>query len=202
MHLFFFGLLLGFGAAVPIGPINLELIRRNLRFGTIYGIATGLGACFADLTYLVLLCLGALTLLQHPTVLRVIGLVGSFILAWFALQAFKMHARDKSHQLAAPSIWRYGVEGYMMTLVNPMTILFWGSVSSQISLQAITNNFAIVLAGSGVLIGTISWVVSLNIFIHFTRHKLSNNVIKWLNYIGGMILLLFAILGFIRALFS
>lgn len=199
MHLLLFGILLGFGAAIPIGPINLELIRRNLRFGTAYGIATGLGACFADLTYLVLLCLGTLTLLQHPMALRIIGMLGSFILAWFALQTFKMQATDKPHHLAKPSLLRYGTEGYMMTLVNPMTILFWGSVSSQISLHAINDSYAIILAGSGVLIGTISWVVSLNIFIHFTRHKLSNNAIKWLNYTGGVILLIFAVMGFVRA---
>ncbi len=29
-----FGLLLGWGAAIPIGPMNLEIIRRNLRYGT------------------------------------------------------------------------------------------------------------------------------------------------------------------------
>jgi threonine/homoserine/homoserine lactone efflux protein len=42
MHLLLFGILLGMGAAIPIGPINLEIIRRNLRFGTSFGIATGM----------------------------------------------------------------------------------------------------------------------------------------------------------------
>lgn len=199
MHLLLFGILLGLGAAVPIGPINLELIRRNLRFGTAYGIALGLGACFADLTYLILLCVGTLTLLQHPHALRVMGLVGSMILAWFALQTFRLQARDKTQHLAKPLLSRYVIEGYMLTLVNPMTILFWGSVSSQISLQAIHQSYAVFLAGSGVLIGTTSWVIGLNIFIHMTRHKLSATVIKWLNYTGGIILLMFAVMGFVRA---
>ena len=78
MHLFILGLILGWGAAIPIGPINLEIIRRHLSFGMIFGIAYGLGACIADLCYLILLMSGALILLQHPLVLKIIGIIEVF----------------------------------------------------------------------------------------------------------------------------
>ena len=92
LHQFIFGLLLGLGAAIPLGPMNLEIIRRNLRFGSVYGIALGLGACSADVTYLVLLSLGALSILTHPLILQVIGVIGSSILLWFGYSALRLKA--------------------------------------------------------------------------------------------------------------
>jgi L-lysine exporter family protein LysE/ArgO len=200
MHLVLFGVVLGLGAAIPVGPVNLEMIRRNLRFGTSYGIMTGLGACTADLTYLTLLCCGALTLLQYPDVLRGLGIVGSLILIWFGLSAFRPKATDLPENTITPSLFRYGVEGYAITLINPFTILFWVSVSSQISLAAMTYDHAILYAGAGVIIGTVSWVLALNTILHFTRHHLSKRAIQWLNYSGGVIILGFAGLGMWRSI--
>ena len=195
MHLLFIGILLGMGAAIPIGPVNLEIIRRNLRFGTSYGIVTGLGACTADITYLILLCLGALALLAYPTVLHILGFIGSLILIWFAINAFRATPTEKNETTKIPSLTRYGVEGYIITMINPYTILFWASISSQISLTALTSTSALLLTGIGVVVGTVSWVLVLNGLIHYTRHKLTQKTIKWLNYTGGIILLCFAFSG-------
>ncbi|MEO8401265.1 MAG: LysE family transporter [Gammaproteobacteria bacterium] len=202
MHLLLIGILLGLGAAIPIGPVNLEIIRRNLRFGTSYGIVTGLGACAADVTYLALLCAGALALLQYPDVLRVIGFVGSLIIGWFGINAFRAKTTDVIDKKTRPSLIRYGVEGYVITLLNPFTILFWASVSAQISVLATSNINALWFAGSGVILGTMSWVIFLNGLVHFTRHKLTPKAIKWLNYTGGIILISFAIMGILRAVFG
>jgi L-lysine exporter family protein LysE/ArgO len=200
MHFLIFGILLGLGAAIPIGPVNLEIIRRNLQIGTAFGVMTGLGACLADLTYLILLCIGALTLFEYPMVLKIVGIVGSFVLAWFGYSAFKNAAKEKSMTYLQPNLMKYFLDGYLITLINPFTILFWASVSTQITLLAIKNNHAIWLAGFGVMLGTISWVLFLNTFVHFTRHRLNAAIIKWFNYLGGATLIFFALQGLIKAL--
>lgn len=200
MDLLFFGILLGLGAAIPIGPVNLEIVRRNLRFGTSSGLALGLGACFADVTYLILLCLGTLSLLQYPEVLRLIGFVGSLVLAWFGISAFRAKIPETPEHRERHSLGKHGIEGYLMTLINPFTILFWASVTSQITFAASQHSNIVVLAGLGVVIGTVSWVIFLNTIIHVTRHRLNSTVIKWLNYLGGFILLGFAIIGIIRVI--
>ena len=199
LHLFFLGILLGWGAAIPIGPVNLEITRRNLRFGTPYGISLGFGACTADLTYLILLCTGTIVLLQHPTLLQIVGLLGSAILIWFGLNALRMKPGKFKDKQINTSYFRNGVEGYLMTLLNPYTILFWASVSSQLSIAtagAATDQVnSTVAAGLGVILGTVSWVIFLNFLIHFTRHKLSDKVVHRLNIAGGIILLGFAAFG-------
>ena len=200
MELLCYGILLGMGAAIPIGPVNLEIIRRNIHYGTPYGIVTGLGACSADVTYLVLLCAGALTLLQYPDVLRGIGLVGSLVLAYFAFKAFRFKPIDKVITSKSPSLLRYGFEGYVITLINPYTILFWASISSQVSVVALSNKNAMMLTGCGIVLGATGWVIILNTIVHFTRHRLNQTAIRWINFVGGVILLSFAVMGTIRSL--
>lgn len=204
-HLFILGLVLGWGAAVPIGPINLEIIRRNLQLGTLTGLAFGLGACSADLTYLILLSLGAFKMLVYPQLLKIISIIGSLILAWFGLNAVRLKtsglsANGSDIQMKPPGLRNYA-EGYGLTLINPYTILFWSSISA--TMAAATRNipYAIFYAGFGVLVGTISWICGLNLLLHFTRHRLSTRSVQVLNILGGVILLGFASVGLWRALF-
>lgn len=196
-----FGLFLGWGAAIPLGPMNLEIIRRNLRFGTAYGLALGLGACSADVTYLVLLSLGALTILTHPAVLQIVGLIGSSILLWFGYSALRMKSsqfvfKDAQPQQRNSLPLRHTLEGYVLTMFNPVTILFWGSVSTQIAIAARSTPHAIYYAGLGVFLATVSWVTALNTCLHFTRHRLSERVMGWINICGGLLLIVFALIGF------
>lgn len=199
-HILISCILFGWGAAIPFGPINLEMMRRNLTFGTRFGFGLGLGACSADLTYVVLLCVGALTLLNHPEVLRVIGIVGSLILAWFGYGALKAKPLTEGQSTKRPiSVLRSWVEGYLLTLINPFTILFWASVSTQLITITQAQSNAVPLAALGVIIGTFSWICVFNGVLHLTRHKLNANIVRWLNIIGGVILLAFAAYGFYRA---
>lgn len=196
MHLFIYGLILGWGAAIPIGPINLEMMRRNLHYGTLYGIALGVGACSADVTYVVLLCLGALALLTHPMMLNIIGILGSLLLCWFGYKAFFLAAKEDKTKKIKQSKIKNIIEGFILTLINPYTILFWGSVSSQLLLVTQGSTQWTVLAATGVIIGTFSWVLCFNVLLKFTRHKLSDNITHWLNRAGGLVLWGFAIFGF------
>jgi len=198
MHFLWMGILLGLGAAIPIGPVNMEIARRTLRFGFPYGTITGVGACLADLAYLVLLSLGILSLLQYPSALQWITVAGSLILAWFGFNAFRSPTMVLTNDaIATPSLWHYGFGGFFITLLNPYTILFWASVSSQISGISSTSH-SIFWAGLGVIIGTFGWVLFLNSLLHFTRHFIGEKVTRALNYTGGMILLIFAGMGLMR----
>lgn len=204
-HLFVFGLLLGWGAAIPIGAINLEMIRRNLRWGTGAGIGLGIGASVADVTYLALLSIGVLHILTHPIILKITGVVGSLLLAWFGYQALRLTSKASQEARFAKeksrSFSRHALEGYLLTLINPFTILFWSSISVTLAVISHSNvHYALFYALLGVFMGTLSWVSGLNLFLHFTRHRLSPSVIDTINKLGGIILLGFALLGFWRVL--
>lgn len=201
MHSLLIGIFLGWGAAIPIGPMNIEIIRRNLWIGTSYGVAFGFGACSADLSYFILLSAGALTFLTNPIAIKLIGVLGSLILVWFGIMALRLKVSDSfkiqkaNYQSSRPN-WTHALHGYFMTLINPSTILFWSSVSAQIALLAHQKSNSANFAALGVIIGTISWMVVLNIVLNFYRQKLTSRAMLWLNKSGGFLLLAFAAIGF------
>lgn len=200
LNYIYLGLLLGWGAAIPLGPMNLEIMRRNLRFGTRFGVVTGFGACSADVIYLCLISVGALIILQHPMVLTIVGILGALILAYFGISALRLPVATIADRGTVPSLLINNyLQGLLMTLVNPYTILFWASVSSHVVISADLKLQNILLSGLGVILGTVSWVLGLNLVLHHTRHKLSANAIHWLNRFGGVILLGFAGYSFYQA---
>lgn len=196
LHDLLAGAALGLGAAVPIGPMNIEMMRRNLKLGTPAGLAFGSGACLADITYLLLLSLGALPFLHSPKVLMVLSVVGAVILLWFGYGALSMKPTGESvaTESAPPrqALYRHWLQAYGMTLFNPPTVLFWASVSAQVALLAAHDRLASLWMGLGVLLGTVGWVLSFNTILHHTRHRLSARVIHGLNVMGGLILWVFA----------
>lgn len=203
-HHILLGLILGWGAAIPIGPMNIEIIRRNLSINTRAGLACGAGACLADLSYLVLVSIGAMALLQDPTVMRVFGVVGALILIYFAIGAFRM--KSQYHPMAGKSpkkdrAWRHLTAGYFMTASSPYTILFWASMSTQVASLNHQNPTALLWTGAGILLGTFSWAGGLNTVLHFTRHRLPDKTMHYLNITGGVILIAFACFGLFHSAF-
>lgn len=197
LEILFMGILLGLGAAVPIGPINLEIIRRNLSYGVVTGLVFGLGACCADLIYLVLLSYGWLSIFAKPEILAITGSIGALILLYFAYGALTAKVVHQHHLEIhfRPTLHKDFFSGLMLTMSNPFTILFWASISSQVVSLTVNQTHATLYGGLGVLIGTFGWVVALNTFIHFTKHRISDKVILILNKLGGILLLGFAVFG-------
>lgn len=198
---FLFALLLGYGAAVPIGPMNVEIARRNLRFGTRFGICFGLGACTADLVYLVLIAVGALAILQTTLMIQIVGIIGGLLLTWFGISALRLkEVKATNNNAIPPSIFKNYLQGLGLTLLNPITIIFWGSVSSHIVLTSDQQPHALAIAGAGVAVATLSWVFSINTLLHRTKHRLSDKITHKLNTFGGIILLIFAMISFYESL--
>lgn len=194
-HVYFFGLLIGWGVAIPIGPMNLEIIRRNLTLGIRSGLSFGFGIISADLTYLLLLNLGVLVVLaQNHRIMLPVGIIGSLILLWFAVKTLKMQPGSFKKTSSVPQpLWRQMFDGYILTVLSPFTILFWASMSSEIAVSS--GRHLMLPMALGVMTGVCSWMVGLNIVLHFTRHRLSDRLMHFLNRAGGVILLLFALFG-------
>src|SRR6478609_1911442 len=74
------GMLLGVGAAAPIGPVNVEIARRTLKAGFRAGFALGCGAVTVDVTYAILSSLGVAQLVHHPIFYRSIQILGASLL--------------------------------------------------------------------------------------------------------------------------
>ncbi|QOV87528.1 LysE family transporter [Humisphaera borealis] len=182
------GMALGLGAAIPIGPVNVEIARRVLRHGFLAGAALGLGAVTVDVFYAVLSTFSFARLLNQPAVLLTMSGLGTLLLGYLGVQcliaarkAWTTDPIDASlSDTAAASrsghtALRSYVTGLLMTLLNPMTLAFWfvvvpamgtgqtpaaGDSAGQTTSQAAGSQLPMMCVG--VFLGTVGWVLGFS----------------------------------------
>ena len=188
MNAFLQGLLLGFSAAVPIGPVNVMIMSAAINsFGSAFAI--GLGAMSADVAYLLLLAFGVLGYLQGEIIEKIIGAFGFCYLAYISYVIFKnadKPIRAQAQGVQANFTKNYA-KGLFVTLVNPCTVGFWLSVAS--FAKSFENAGAVV---AGLVAAIFIWIASMPFAVHKSAKFISQNVAKWINYVCSVILLGFA----------
>lgn len=200
------GVLLGLGAAAPIGPVNVEIARRTLRAGFRHGFALGCGAVSVDVFYAVLSSLSLGAFLQRPAVLgpvRVAAVVLLLYLSFLCFRGARRTWRARGDALTSdappstarrPSLRGAYLTGVLMTLLNPMTVVFWfvgvpGTVGS--ITQDPRGDLPMICAG--VFIGTLGWVVAFAGLLSFAGRYRRNSWLVAADLLGGVTLLCFAL---------
>ncbi|KAB8031858.1 LysE family translocator [Fluviispira multicolorata] len=184
-------IILGLGAAAPIGPINIEIMRRHLNISWVHALVFGLGACLADLVYLALMGLGLLELFSNSIYMPVFGILGALLVFWFGIMSFKLPSTSKSGDSINKSFSKQLFDGVLLTFLNPYNVIFWLSVSVQIN-NLVTNKGSLLIGGLGTITGILLWVILINLIIYFSKKKLTHKTVKIINYISGVILIVLA----------
>ena len=202
------GVALGLGAAVPIGPVNVEIARRTLRSGFPAGFALGCGAVTVDVTYAILSSLGfkfllGRTVLYWPLLILGVGLLTYLgVMCWVsAMRLTVAEGADVAREIEQqpPRAHAAYLTGLLMTLLNPMTVAFW-FLALPATAGAITQEPRrdLPMICLGVFIGTVAWVLFFaGLLSGLGRYRRS----WWLalaDGIGGTTLLIFAVAGFCR----
>ncbi len=193
MHTYFLTLFLGLALAIPVGPVTIEMMRRNLRFGASRGIVMGCGATSADVLYLLLLLFGVLPFLTNSSLLHILGIAGAIVLIWFAYKAMRAPKPEANNNDNDQSLLHCFSSGFLIALLSPFNLIFWISMAAQLASIIDQGKQEYLFACLGLFTGTAIWFVSLNLVVHHTRHYLGGKTMKYLNYIGGIGLLGFAV---------
>lgn len=193
------GVLFGLGAAVPIGPVNVEIARRCLLRGWSSGVALGLGAVSVDMVYAVLSVVGVGVASRSPWVYWPVALGGTALLAYLgvmcirgAVIAYRKGWRIEAVEGPAPRLWRVYTTGIAMTAINPMTLAFWfGGLASRAASSGIEGRGLGWLA-TGVFFGTFGWVLAFSTLMAVLGRWRKPWWLALADLAGGMALLAFA----------
>lgn len=196
-------ILLGLTLAAPIGPVNLEIIRRGLHSGFKQAFLTGAGAMCADATYLTLIFFGLISFLNIALMKVALGLVGSFILIYLGLISAKefFHvsaaAESKKGRLFESSF----ITGYVLAISSPMTIVWWTGVfgallASQTSRQTTLSAF---LSCLSILLGCFIWVFFLAVAMHGGKKIINEKFVGFVSLVAGIFLMVFGFYFLYRA---
>jgi len=195
----------GWLVAAPIGPVNLEIIRRSLTRRLACGFMVGLGATCVDAAYLIVFTAGLGTLLTtYPALNRVLFLVGGGCLTLIGLLALReawayvRRGMDEAHRIerALDSRWARFTEslpghyllGVAMCASNPMTLAFWSSLALNFAHLPMSQRF---VASGCVWLGALSWVLTLMAILAFARRWVGPRLFALVTGAGGLCMLYF-----------
>ncbi|OGP68892.1 MAG: hypothetical protein A2W27_06990 [Deltaproteobacteria bacterium RBG_16_44_11] len=190
-------ILLGLTLAAPIGPVNLEIIKRGLRSGVRQAFLTGAGAMSADTTYLTLIFFGLASFLNMPFIKIILGIAGSIILIYLgavsAKEYFRKFAADKNppRRLFKNSF----VTGYVLAIASPMTIVWWTGVFGALlaSQTRTSTNLAAFFSCLSILLGCFLWVLFLSCALYWGKKIINEKITRLISFVAGIFLIGFGI---------
>lgn len=198
-------IILGISLAAPIGPVNIEVIKRGSKHGFLPAFSLSLGAASADTTYLLLIFFGLSSLLDISAVKTLIWVFGAIILVYIGYQSLKEYfGKIDLEKAGSRSGGSSFVAGYLITVSNPMTIVWWIGVFGAIlgsSVQDVSRVTAL-LNSLTIIVGVLMWFLTLSLLLHWGKRFINETAMRYISLIAGIVLIGFGVHFGYRALIS
>lgn len=196
----------GWLVAAPIGPVNLEIIRRALREHPSHGLAVGLGACCIDAAYLFLFSLGIGTAARIPGFREVAFIAGGLLLSWLGIGAIREgrkfllgledpHPEREAGVKPPGSFLKCYLIGLGMTATNPMTVAFWSALALNFTAYSFALKMTAVVA---TLLGCLSWVLLIIGLLSVARAWVGPKLFGGVTLAGGLTVLYYGMSFLVR----
>lgn len=195
LELLYKGIGMGFLIAAPVGPIGLLCIKRTMNQGFKVGLATGLGAAFADGVYGFLAAFG-LAIVTNYLIAQQEWLhwIGSLFLIYLGISSVLSKVPQQEIPTTQSSqIFSSFVSTFMLTLTNPVTILSFAAIFTSLNIVQQQSPFLAALLVFGVFLGSILWWGFLSTAVVLVRRKITRKGLQWINRLAGGIMIGFAI---------
>jgi L-lysine exporter family protein LysE/ArgO len=192
------GIIVGISLGAPVGPINVEIVRRGLRSGFRSGWLVGIGATSADALYCIAVIAGLTPLIDQLIIRSILWTLGTGFLLFLAYMSIKtafFQGRMLSPELGTIESNSF-VTGFLMALLNPMGIFFWLSVGGGLVASGVdqaSDILGIAAIVLGVIAGLLIWITTLSTLVHGGRRFISDRTYRWINLGSGTLLLGFGL---------
>jgi len=157
------GLKFGMLLQIAIGPLCLLVFYTAQNTGFAVALFLVAAVALADAFYIALAALGAGRLCRHPKAQKPLRILSAVVLLAFGaniiLQVFgiSLIPAFTLHLNAANAFW----QGVVLTLSNPLTILFWGSVlTARLAENKLAGN-ALLLFSVGAVCATLFFLTAV-----------------------------------------
>jgi threonine/homoserine/homoserine lactone efflux protein len=181
---------LGFAAAIPIGPCQIEMAKRAIKGQLRAAHMVVLGSVTSDVVYGTLALFGIAPMLEEPRVLAGFNAAGAAVLwalTWHTWhESKKPHDLDAQHWSIRSKRWAY-LTGLSVGMSNPPIILSWLvglTLAKHLGLaDPLVTNSKLLFIGGGAL-GLGGYLAALAVAMHRLKHMISPQamatVYRWL----------------------
>ena len=201
------GVLFGFLAALPIGPVNLICIRRTLQCGSFHGFVSGLGAALGDSLFASITGFGFTALVQLIVGYSyVLQLAGGLLLLFFGIRTFYTPPPPSFDERLAMaenggsangnhSLVRAMASTFVLAITNPVTLFGFTAFFATLGGFAGGNPsfFAAAFVVLGVFAGSTLWWLTLTTVVGLLHARISDRTVRLINEISGAVVALFGV---------
>ena len=190
------GIIVGFSASVPLGPIGVLCIQRTPNRGRLAGFVSGLGAAMSDTIYAIVAGFSLSFVLDViEAQMFWLQLAGAIILIVMGVKIFLTNPaiqlrRQKNKNT---SLIQDFVSTFIITITNPLAIFLFIAAFSVVGGE---KQFDMqLLLVSGVFIGAASWWLTLTSLIGLFRKKINLRRLYWINKIAGSTIVILVVVA-------
>ncbi|MCD7962057.1 MAG: LysE family translocator [Rikenellaceae bacterium] len=187
------GIIIGFTASIPLGPVGVICIQKTLSKSHKCGIVAGLGAASADLIFAVIASffLGVVGAFINDNIFY-LKLIGGTIIIIVGLRIFLRNTvvQIKKIRLNKGSLWEDFISVFFLTLSNPAFILMFVALFAAFGvpteeLRHIEGGMLVI----GVFGGAAIWWTVLTFFISFLRKNFRPRHLLYINKASGALII-------------
>ena len=189
------GVIAGYGIAIPVGAIAILIVDTALRGGFVPGFMAGAGAASADLLYAALAAVAgqtlALALAPFAVTLRLLSALVLLALGGWGL--WRLHRRTAGaapDPVVAASAWRTYTQFLGLTLLNPLTVAYFGSLILGNGAGHLATTAGRVMFVLGAAVASLSWQSLLALIGAAAHRRLSPRFQLLTSLLGNLIVLL------------
>ena len=203
MNSIFAYVFLGISLASPVGPVNAAQLNTGIKNGFFHAWIFGFGALIADILYMVLVYFGVGQFIDSPYIKILLWSFGCFVLTYTGIESIVTLHKIKlnTHKEKRTRIRQSLSSGFLLSLLNPLTILFWlgifGSVLAEAS-QKHTDS-QLIMYSFAIIGGIILWDTFMAFLSSGARKFLSTNFLVIISLISSLSMLGFGIYFGIKA---
>ena len=201
IHYIFDGIIIGFVASVPLGPIGVLCIQRTLNKGRLSGFVSGLGAAFSDTIYAVIAAYSLSFIVGFvESKLLWIQIFGAVVLIGLGLKIFYSNpaVQLRRQKNKSSNLIQDFFSTLFLTITNPLAIfLFFGFFASFGVVPANRDWLGQIVLIGGVTVGASLWWLTLTGLVSLFKNKINLRRLWWMNKIAGVAIVVFVIVAFV-----
>lgn len=194
--LFLFASVLGFLAAIPVGPSQVEMAKRAVAGHRMSAVMVILGSVSSDIVYGSVALFGIAPIMETRWVLAAFNAAGAVVLWLLGFLTLRQSRRPQDIAFAQPALrsrrWAY-VTGFTVSFGNPQMMLSWllgVAFAKRLGLASPFPNSAKTLFIAGGALGLGGYLAVLGAVMYRVKHFISAKALGKVYFWLGMTLFL------------
>ncbi len=200
------GLIVGFLASIPLGPVGVLCIQRTINKGRYSGLISGMGAATVDMFFALVAALGLTYIINFIEEQQfLIQLIGGGVLIFLGTKIFNTNPikQIRKHRRKKNKLIEDYFSVFFLTLSNPLGVFLF--IAAFAGIGMVTSNDSSLkssLIVLGVFLGATLWWSTLTFFIDFFRKHFRLKQLWWINKIAGILIIVFGVAAMLSVFFK